>query len=363
MLKRDEIMSSYWGEKIKISIFGESHGKGIGVVIDNLPAGEKIDMDQIMVQMGRRAPGRDKTATPRKESDIPNILSGVLNNTTTGTPLCAVIENTNTRSGDYGNLLTTPRPGHGDYPGFVRYSGFNDIRGGGHFSGRLTAPIVFAGSVCRQILKKRGIEIASHIYSLGKIKDTPFDPVNIPHETIKHLNTSAFPLINKNIESEMRSYVEEARLNLDSAGGIVECCATGIEPGLGSPMFGGVENIISSIIFGIPAVKGLEFGAGFEITKMHGSQANDPYAYDENGRVVTLSNNNGGILGGITTGMPILFRTAIKPTASISQPQQTVDLTKKEPATLEVHGRHDPCIVPRAAVVVESALALALLNL
>ncbi len=356
-------MSSCWGNKVKISIFGESHGKGIGVVVDNLPAGEKIDWEQVLMHMGRRAPGKDKTATPRLEKDFPNVLSGMLDYTTTGTPLCAVIENTNTRSGDYGNLLTSPRPGHGDYPGFIRYNGFNDIRGGGHFSGRLTAPIVFAGSICRQILEKRGIKIASHIYSIGDIKDEDFNPVCIDSKLIEKLNYLAFPVIDDNVESKMREYVEHARMNQDSTGGIIECVATGMPAGVGSPMFGGVENLISSIIFGIPAVKGIEFGAGFDITKMYGSQANDQYAYDGNGNVVTLTNNNGGITGGITNGMPILFRTAIKPTPSISRPQNTVDLVKRENTQLVINGRHDPCIVPRATVVVESALAIALMNL
>lgn len=356
-------MSSCWGNKVKISIFGESHGKGIGVVIDNLPAGEKIDQEQLLLQMSRRAPGKDKTSTPRKESDTPHILSGMLNGKTTGTPLCAVIENTNTRSQDYGNLLTKPRPGHGDYPGFIRYNGYDDISGGGHFSGRLTAPLVFAGSICRQILQKRGIQIASHISSIGIVKDSAFNPVNIENALIADLNTKTFPVLDAHIETDMRNYIEEARQNADSVGGVIECCATGIEPGLGSPMFGGAENLISSIMFGIPAVKGIEFGSGFTITTLYGSQANDPYAYDETGKVITLSNHNGGILGGITTGMPIIFRTAIKPTPSIAQTQQTVDLEKEKSTTLKVHGRHDPCIVPRAAVVVESALALALINL
>ncbi|HHZ05177.1 MAG TPA: chorismate synthase [Clostridiales bacterium] len=356
-------MSSYWGEKIKISIFGESHGKGIGVVIDNLPAGEKIDMDRVLMHMARRAPGKDKTATPRLEKDIPSIMSGMLNNTTTGTPLCAVIENTNTKSGDYGNLLDKPRPGHGDYPGFVRYHGYNDIRGGGHFSGRLTAPLVFAGSICRQILYRRGIVISSHIASIGDIKDNMFDPINIPTALSHRLNTETFPLINKDKEGVMREYIDIARMKQDSVGGIIECCATGIEPGLGNPMFGGVENLISSIVFGIPAIKGIEFGTGFDLTKMYGSQANDPYTYDDKGNVITTSNNNGGILGGITTGMPILFRTAVKPTPSISSTQKTIDLSTKSNTELEIHGRHDPCIVPRATAVVESALALALINL
>ena len=356
-------MSSYFGKKVKVSVFGESHGRGIGVVIDDLPAGEKIDMERLLMFMGRRAPGRDKTATPRLEKDLPVIMSGMLGDTTTGTPLCAVIENTNTRSGDYGNLMTVPRPGHGDYSGYIRYNGFNDIRGGGHFSGRLTAPIVFAGSVCRQILERKGIKIASHIYSVGNICDTPFNPLKIESNLINRLNEMSFPLIESSVEKDMREYIEDARLKGDSTGGIIECVASGVQAGIGNPMFAGVENIISSAMFGIPAVKGIEFGAGFQITKMLGSQANDCYQYDDNGNVVTSSNNNGGIVGGITNGMPILFRVAVKPTPSISVPQKTVNLTSKENTELVIKGRHDPCIVPRACAAVESALAIALINL
>lgn len=353
---------SSWGNKVKISIFGESHGPAIGVVLDGIEPGIRLDMDDLLLNMGRRAPGKDKAATPRKEADTPNILSGVLDGVTTGAPICCVIENTNTRSGDYGNILSKPRPGHADYTGFMRYNGFNDIRGGGHFSGRLTAPLVFAGSVCRQMLKLQGIKIASHIYSVNTVNDTPFDPISIDDSLIERLNQKSFPLIDEAAEDEMRGVIESARLSQDSVGGIIECCATGVKPGLGSPMFEGAENVISSAMFAVPAVKGIEFGAGFDITKMHGSQSNDPFKY-ENGKVVTTSNNNGGILGGITTGMPIILRAAIKPTPSISQQQSTVDLQAKENTTLVVNGRHDPCIVSRAAVVIESALALALVNL
>ena len=353
---------SSWGNKVKISIFGESHGPAIGVVLDGIEPGIRLDMDELLLNMGRRAPGKDKAATPRKEADTPNILSGVLDGVTTGAPICCVIENTNTRSGDYGNILSKPRPGHADYTGFMRYNGFNDIRGGGHFSGRLTAPIVFAGSVCRQTLKRQGVKIASHIYSVNTVKDKPFDPISIDDSLIERLNQKSFPLINEAVEDEMRQVIENARLSQDSVGGIIECCATGVKAGLGSPMFEGAENVISSVMFGVPAVKGIEFGAGFDITKMHGSQSNDPFKY-ENGKVVTTSNNNCGIIGGITTGMPIILRAAIKPTASISQEQSTVDLQTKENTTLVVKGRHDPCIVSRASVVIESALALALINL
>lgn len=355
-------MSSTYGDKIKISVFGESHGNGIGVVIDGLPAGVKIDMDKVLVQMSRRAPGKDKTATPRKESDLPKVLSGMLGDTLTGAPLCAVIENTNTRSGDYGNLLACPRPGHSDYTAFVKYNASNDIRGGGHFSGRLTAPIVFAGAICRQILESKGIKIAAHINSIGTAFDKAFDPVSIEDELISKLNNSTFALIDESVEEEMRSQVEDARMNLDSIGGTIECAVTGIEAGIGEPMFDGVEGVIAKAVFGVPAIKGIEFGKGFELAQMRGSQSNDPFRY-EDGKVVTETNNCGGILGGITNGMPVIFKAAVKPTPSISQKQKTVDLQKKENAELEIHGRHDPCIVPRAVPVIEAVTAIAIINL
>lgn len=355
-------MSSTYGDKIKISVFGESHGNGIGVVIDGLPAGVKIDMDKVLVQMSRRAPGKDKTATPRLEKDIPKVLSGMLGDTLTGAPLCAVIENTNTKSGDYSNLLACPRPGHSDYTAFVKYSASNDIRGGGHFSGRLTAPIVFAGAICRQILENKGIKIAAHINSIGTVNDTAFNPVCIEDELITKLNNSTFALIDESVEEAMRAQVEDARMSLDSIGGTIECAVTGIEAGIGEPMFDGVEGVIAKAVFGVPAIKGIEFGKGFELAQMRGSQSNDPFRY-ENGNVVTETNNCGGILGGITNGMPVIFRAAVKPTPSISQKQKTVDLQKKENAELEIHGRHDPCIVPRAVPVIEAVTAIAIINL
>lgn len=355
-------MSSTYGDKIKISVFGESHGNGIGVVIDGLPAGVKIDMDRVLVQMARRAPGKDKTATPRLEKDFPNVLSGMLDNTLTGAPLCAVIENTNTRSGDYSNLLSCPRPGHSDYAAFVKYNGANDIKGGGHFSGRITAPIVFAGAVCRQILEQKGIKIAAHIASIGNVNDEYFNPVEIEDSLIEKLNLSAFALIDDSAEQKMRDEVEKARTSLDSVGGTIECAVTGIETGIGDPMFDGVEGVIAKAVFGVPAIKGIEFGKGFELAKMRGSQSNDPFRYKD-GKVVTETNNMGGILGGITNGMPVIFRAAVKPTPSISKKQKTVDLQKKENAELEIHGRHDPCIVPRAVPVIEAVTAIAIINM
>lgn len=353
---------SSWGNDIKISIFGESHGGGIGVVIDGLPAGEEIDMQAVYLQMARRAPGKDRAATPRLEKDIPEVLSGTLGDKTTGAPLCAVIRNTNTRSGDYGNVMSSPRPGHADYTGFVRYGGNNDIRGGGHFSGRLTAPLVFAGAVCRQILQRRGITIAAHIASVGNIYDRRFDPTDIPDELIGRLSGAVFGLIDESMEQPMRALIEECRISQDSIGGTIECALKGLPAGVGSPMFGGIENVISSIVFGIPAVKGIEFGEGFGAAELRGSQNNDEFFYDGD-TVKTRTNRHGGILGGISSGMPVIFRTAIKPTPSISIQQNTVDLSKHEDTTLSIQGRHDPCIVVRAVPVVEAAAAVAAINL
>lgn len=356
-------MSSTWGENIKLSVFGGSHTGAIGVVLDNLPPNQKIDLDAVRVQMARRAPGKDKTATTRAEADEPQILSGLLDGVTTGAPLAAIIANTNTRSKDYSDLKVHPRPGHADYTAAVRYDGANDIRGGGHFSGRLTACLVFAGAVCRQILEKRGITIGAHALRVGAAWDTPFDPVNVSAAELNALNTRFFAVQDADAEQKMRDEIECARLEADSIGGVIECAAVGMPAGIGNPMFGGVENVLASILYGIPAVKGVEFGAGFAVGEMRGSENNDPFYYDETGAVKTRTNNAGGILGGITTGMPVLFRIAVKPTPSIGQPQQTVDLTAHRAAPLTIVGRHDPCIVPRAIPVAEAATAIAILDL
>lgn len=354
-------MSTY-GEKIRLTVFGESHGEGIGAVLEGIPAGLEIDTQELLNQMARRAPGKDKTATSRLEKDYPHIKSGILKGVTTGAPICCIIDNTNTKSGDYSNLLSLPRPGHSDYAAYVKYKGFNDIRGGGHFSGRLTAPIVFAGGICRQLLESRGISIAAHISSIGEVEDESFNPVEIDGELIKRLSHSSFALINQEAEEDMRDVVEKARMKLDSVGGTVECAVTGVEPGIGGPLFDGIEGAIAKAVFGIPAVKGIEFGRGFESAKLNGSQNNDPLEYKE-GRVVSKTNNCGGILGGISNGMPIIFKAAIKPTPSISAEQNTVNLKTGENAKLEIKGRHDPCIVPRAVPVIEAAAAVAILNL
>ena len=355
-------MGSFFGDKIRISVFGESHGTAMGVIIDGLPAGEEIDMNEVYVQMQRRAPGGDKTATPRKEADFPEVLSGMLNGKTTGAPLAAVIHNTNTRSSDYGNLISSPRPGHADYTAYLKYGGCNDIRGGGHFSGRLTANIVFAGAAARQILKRKGITIAAHIYSIGNAYDAPFEPCGITDELTDKLNKSKFALVNDDCENSMRELVEAARLDGDSVGGIIECIIQGMPKGVGDPMFNGVENVISAAVFGVPAVKGIEFGSGFSGTLKRGSENNDEFYYDEQGNIRTYTNNHGGALGGITSGMPIIFRAAVKPTPSVSVEQKTVNLQTGENTTVVVKGRHDPCIVPRAVPVIEAAAAIAVIN-
>lgn len=355
-------MSSVIGDKIKLSIFGESHGEAIGCVIDGLPAGIKIDMNAVYKDMQRRAPGKDKTATPRLEKDIPHILSGMLDDVTTGAPLAMVIKNTNTKSGDYSNLMTVPRPGHSDYPAYVKYGGNNDIRGGGHFSGRLTAPLVFAGSVAKQILSQMGVTIGAHIKQIGSVCDAVSDLNKTDKSLLDTLSSSTFSLIDETKEQAMRDEIEKARLSLDSVGGIIECFAVGLPVGLGGNMFDTVEGKLASILFGVPAVKGVEFGIGFGFADKRASEVNDQYEI-KNGRVATLSNNNGGVLGGMTDGAPLSVSVAIKPTPSIAKKQKSVNLLTMENAELEIHGRHDPCIVVRAVPVIECAVALGLLDL
>jgi chorismate synthase len=355
-------MGAIWGKNIRISIFGESHGNAIGINIDGLPSGIELDLEFIKSEMARRAPGRSKLTTPRKEGDEVEILSGFFNEKTTGTPLCGIIRNTNTRSKDYSKVKDLMRPGHADYTGSTRYKGYNDYRGGGHFSGRITAPLVFAGSIAKQILKEEGILIGSHVKSIGRIEDEYFSDENLNAETFEKFSKENLPVIKNVIEKDMENFVLEASSNHDSVGGIIEAAIINLPAGIGEPFFDSAESVLSQILFSIPAVKGVEFGAGFEIAKMYGSEANDAM-YVEDGKIKTYTNNNGGILGGITNGMPVIFRVAIKPTPSISKIQKTVDISKMEDTTLEVHGRHDPCIVPRALVVVEAAAALAILDL
>lgn len=354
-------MSSCFKNGVSISIFGESHGSGIGVVLDNLPCGESIDEEKIAEFMARRAPKKDGTSTMRNERDIPQILSGIYEGRTTGTPLAAVIFNEDHHSSDYGNISHIARPAHADYTGYLRYKGANDPRGGGHFSGRLTAPLCFAGAVCGQILEHRGITTGAHIKSIKEISDESFDPMNVSPDQLEKIKKRSFPTLSADSETKMREIINNARKNLDSVGGIVECAAVGFPAGVGSPMFDGLENIISQLIFGIPAVKGIEFGNGFECSELFGSENNDEFEV-KNNTIVTKTNNHGGILGGISSGMPIIFRVAFKPTPSISKPQKSVDFKTMSEEELIIKGRHDPCIVPRAVPCVEAALNIALLS-
>lgn len=351
-------MSGMWGNNIKISIFGESHGAAIGITIDGLPSGFEIDMDEVLKEMARRAPGKSKLSTARKEADKPEILSGFFQGKTTGTPLCAIIRNGDQHSKDYGKLKNLMRPGHGDYPGFVKYNGFNDYRGGGHFSGRITAPLVFAGAVFKQILASKGIIIGAHIKNIGSVEDKSFSEIELTKELFDELKTYELPLILKDKEEAIRNEVAEARADLDSVGGSIECSIIGIDAGFGDPFFDSMESRIAHIMFSVPAVKGIEFGKGFDMCIMKGSECNDQYYYDGD-KVKTYTNNNGGITGGITNGMPILFKVGIKPTPSIAKKQRTVDVEEGKNAELEIVGRHDPCIVQRAVPVIEAAAAIA----
>ena len=319
-------------------------------------------MDKIMMEMARRAPGKSSLSTPWKESDIPEILSGYFEGKTTGTPLCAIIRNSNTKSKDYSKLKDVMRPGHADYTGAVRYKGFNDYRGGGHFSGRITAPLVFAGAICKQILEVKGIIVSAHINSIGKIKDCSFLESDISDELLNSFKEKELPLINTKLEDEMRQEILSARSSGDSIGGTIECAILGVSPGIGDPFFDSVESTLAHLMFSVPAVKGIEFGKGFDISKMRGSEANDEY-YLENGNIKTKTNNNGGILGGITNGMPIIFNVAIKPTASIFKEQNAVNIVTMEETTLCIEGRHDPCIVQRALPVIEAVAAIGITEL
>ena len=351
-------MSSTYGENLKLSIFGQSHGAAIGMTLDGIPAGLPVDTDALQVFLNRRAPGQNDWSTPRKEADRPEFLSGILDGFTCGAPIAAAIYNKNTRSGDYANLRDCPRPGHADLTAQIKYGGFQDAAGGGHFSGRLTAPLCIAGGLCKQWLEGMGIQIFAHIAAIAGISDTPFDPLAPNRDSVQ----PEFPVINPDAGARMRDAISAARNNGDSVGGIVECAVTGLPAGLGEPMFGGAESRIAQIVYGVPAVKGVEFGAGFAAAGLRGSQNNDDYVMAD-GQIRTATNNAGGILGGITTGMPLIFRAALKPTPSISRPQQSVSLSSGEMQELVVKGRHDPCIVPRAVPVIEATAAIAIFDM
>lgn len=352
-------MSCNFGSKIKLTIFGQSHSQAIGCVLDGIPAGIKLDVERIEAFMARRAPGKNKISTARKEADTPRIISGVVDGVTCGAPICAIIENSDTRSGDYDKLRSLPRPGHSDYAAFMKHNGFNDIRGGGNFSGRMTAPLCFAGAVCIQILESKGIHIGAHISSIAQIDDCRFDAVGVTKENLDSVKSKPLPVINDSKGEEMIAAIDAARSDGDSVGGTVECAVIGLPAGIGDPIFDGIENQISRIVFGIPAVKGIEFGSGFDGSRLRGSENNDAFTCT-NGEIKTVTNNHGGILGGITSGMPVIFRCAFKPTPSIAKQQQTVNLSTGENELFTVGGRHDPCVVQRAVPCVEAAAALAI---
>ena len=354
-------MSSEYGKNIRISVFGQSHGRAIGVNIDGLPAGERIDPEELAAFMARRAPGRGPLTTARSETDEPVFLSGIENGVTTGFPVCAIIENRDVRSGDYDAFADTPRPGHADYTARIRYGGFADMRGGGHFSGRLTAPLCIAGGVIRQILARRGIYAGAHLLSVGDACDEPF-PLMPDAALFSRIAEGDMPVVDPGAGDRMRRVIETVRAAGDSVGGVIECAVIGLPAGLGSPLFGGVENVIAAAVFGVPAVKGVEFGAGFRAAAMRGSEHNDPFVV-ENGAIGTATNNAGGVLGGITDGMPVVFRAAVKPTPSIALPQRTVNTRELTEAEISVKGRHDPCVAVRAVPAIEAAAAIAVYDL
>ena len=356
-------MASTFGSSLRVSVFGQSHSAAIGVVVDGLPAGEPVDMGALAAFMARRAPGRNAWSTPRREADAPQVLSGLNpQGRTCGAPLALTIANTNTRPADYDNLRFCPRPGHADYTASVRYAGEQDPTGGGHFSGRLTACLCMAGGVALQVLARRGVTVGAHIARLARVDDARFDAVAPTAEALAAPGAKEFPVIDDAAGERMRAEIARAREEEDSVGGVIECAAIGVPAGVGDPMFDGVENRVARALFGIPAVKGVEFGAGFAAADARGSQNNDPFCVRD-GKVACATNNAGGILGGITDGMPLVVRCAVKPTPSIGRPQRSVDVRTMEECELVVRGRHDPCIVPRAVPVVEATVALALLDL
>lgn len=349
-------MSSTFGNALKITIFGQSHAPAIGVCMEGFPAGFTPDFDELNAFLARRAPGQGAYTTARREPDRPEFLAGLVRGHTCGAPVTAIIRNTDTRSGDYAAFTDVPRPSHADYPAQVKWQGAQDSAGGGHFSGRLTAPLCIAGGLCLQYLHARGIEITAHIERIGAAQDRRFTPTQ-PETLAK----AKLPVLDPDSAETMLAQIAAAKAEGDSVGGCIECAVIGLPAGLGSPMFGGMENRLAQILFGIPAVKGVEFGSGFACAGMRGSEHNDPY-FMQDGAVRTRTNHAGGILGGLTTAMPVIFRVAVKPTPSIARPQESVSLQRGEDAVLEIHGRHDPCIVPRAVPCVEAAAAIAILD-
>lgn len=350
-------MASIFGNRLKVSIFGESHGKAVGVVVDGFPAGFEPDMEALQAFLRRRSPGQSELSTSRQEADELEVLSGMTEGRMNGAPFAAIIRNQDVRPKDYDAIRDIPRPGHADYPAQVKYRGFQDPSGGGHFSGRLTAPLCVAGGLCIQLLRRKGILLAGHILSIADAQDRPFSPLSPEIDQIRPGYLSVLDLA---AGEQMARRIVQAKWEGDSVGGVVELAATGLPVGMGGPMFDGMENRIAQAMFGVPGVRGVAFGAGFDAARMRGSQHNDPYYYDGSGQVRTRTNHHGGVLGGLTTGMPLLMTVAIKPTSSIHVMQESVDLSAKTAAKLNIIGRHDPCIVPRALPCLEAALAIAL---
>lgn len=353
-------MSNTFGDRIRFSTFGQSHSTAIGITIDGLPAGFKIDFDKLSAFIARRTSGKNAYSTKRHEDDIPEFISGLVDGRLCGAPLCVVIQNNDARSEDYAEIADVPRPSHADYTAYEKFNGFNDVRGGGQFSGRLTSPLCIAGGIALQILAKRGVHIGAHISELSGIDGGRFDPVNVSESDFDAYG--AFAVADERKATAMLAAIENASIDGDSVGGVIECAVIGLDAGIGSPMFDGIENIIARAVFGVPAVKGIEFGSGFAGSRLRGSQNNDAYVFDGDA-VRTMTNNAGGILGGITTGMPIIFRVAIKPTPSIAREQKSVSLSRRENTILHIKGRHDPCIVPRAIPVIEAVTAMAILDI
>ena len=353
-------MSSEFGNILRVSVFGQSHGDAVGVLMDGLPAGEAVDPAELQTFLERRRAKPDGLSTARAESDIPRFLSGLQDGKTCGFPLCAILENKNQRSGDYAPLDGTPRPGHADYTAWVKWRGSADMRGGGHFSGRLTAPLCVAGGIAKQILARRGIHVGAHLQRVGGVSDAQFPVLPTP-DLLARVAAKAFPVLDDAAGERMKEAVAKARQDGDSVGGVVECAAVGFPAGIGGALFGGLESRLSFAVFGIPAVKGVEFGEGFHAAELRGSGNNDPFTM-RNGTVVTETNHSGGILGGISNGMPLVFRAAFKPTPSIGRRQNTVNLSTMKPDFLTISGRHDPCVAHRAVPVVEAVTACVLLD-
>lgn len=352
-------MSFELGNKVKIQVTGASHAPKITVKLSGVPAGVAIDSFAIETMLDRRAGGGASYTTARKEADRPNILAGIADGVTTGDDIEAEFINSNVRRQDYENMKLVPRPSHADYAAFMKYKGNIDLSGGGFFSGRMTLPVVFAGAICRQILEEKGILIGAHIASVGTVCDDRYDPV----EECLEINADGFPVLNPQAGEKMEELMSRVASEGDSIGGVIECKVAGLPVGLGEPIYDSVESQLSYAMFGIPAVKGIEFGSGFDITKMQGSEANDSFAVTADGDVKTVTNHSGGIQGGITNGMPIVFRVAIKPTPSIFKTQKSFEMDTKEEVDLTIKGRHDACIVPRAVPCVEAMCAIVLLDL